>query len=105
MSTSKTPAKPEPVVDESGRKVYPGSLSMTTELTPGQKDKILSMLKQEAHTPTSLVAAVDGLSQYNLHAGEAVRRWLAQLETAGTIQQAKDSNGKLIGWQAVADKE
>jgi hypothetical protein len=101
MATSKTPEKPQPVIDkETGRKIYPGSLSMNTELSDDQKDDIMAQLKKEPQTPTTLVANTDGLDPRNPHHGEAVRRHLATLERNGHVGQVKDERGKLLGWQA-----
>ena len=70
----------------------------------GQKDDIMKQLKQEPHTPTSLVEGTEGLSPNNPHHGEAVRRHLATLERNGHIEQVKDERGRLLGWQAKDDE-
>jgi hypothetical protein len=99
------PTKPTPVVDENGRKVYPGSLSMSVELTPGQKDQIKKLLQEGPETPSSIITKIDTLPNYNPHSGESVRRWLSQLEQGGTVKQAKDKDGRLIGWEWAAKDE
>ena len=76
---------------------------MNTELSESQRASILKQLKGAPRMPTELVAGTEGLSEYNPHCGESVRRYLAELEKNGHIEQVKNERGRLIGWQQKPD--
>jgi hypothetical protein len=96
--------RPKCTIDEAtGRRIYAGSLSQTTELTEGQKRSALKMMKGVARMPSELVAELE-LNPLNPYSGESVRRYLAELETGGHIEQIKNERGKLLGWQQKPDK-
>lgn len=97
--TSKLPPPPKSTVDETGRRIFEGSISqMTSLLSEAQKAKGLKLLGSAARTPTELVEAL-GMNAYSPHSSEAIRRWIAELEKDGHVVAARDDRGKLLGWK------
>jgi len=83
---------------ESGRTVYEGSISAMNGLilNERQKAEVMHQLKKGPHFPSQLTAT--GLSPYDAHHGEAIRRFISQLSDAGVAELQRDAKGRSEGW-------
>jgi hypothetical protein len=91
--------RPELKTLPDGRKFYPGSLSDTggANLSAAQERQILLQLREPRHL-SELV--VEGVSAFNPHSQEAVRRFVGRLSEDGMASLVKDAAGnKTLGWK------
>jgi hypothetical protein len=95
--------KVEPIVDETGRRRYPGSIGMQYfDLTTTQKAAVMKQLKAKPCFASDVV--VPDSSPYDPSSAEAVRRYLGELVEDKRVEMIRDSKNKNLGWKAVVEK-
>ena len=71
-------------------------------LTESDKAKIRAQFETATHVGAVKLA---GLNAWAPFKGEAVSRYIGELQADGLIKEARDSKGKFAGWQLATDDE
>jgi hypothetical protein len=91
--------KVEPVIDETGRRRYPGSIAQQHfDLSPTQKSEVLRQLKTRPLFATDI--QISDRSPYDPSSAESIRRYLGELIEDRRVELIKDAKGKSLGWKS-----